>query len=237
MGQLAAGLAHELRNPLTAMRMLIEASRDQTGSAELDQRDLLVLDEEIARLEAFLQSFLDFARPPRLHKSTLDARLLVEQTLQLVAAQVRQRGAEIAYRQSDEPVFIEADPVQMRQVLLNLVLNALDAVGQGGEVQLAFSRQEAGQTSPDDLSVPASNSADDGRPDWVLCVSDNGPGVPDDMKDKIFQPFVSNKETGIGLGLAVCRRIVESHGGEITVDDRAGGGARFFVHLPGIEER
>jgi signal transduction histidine kinase len=231
VGQLAAGLAHELRNPLTAMRILIEAGREQTDNGGgLDRRDLEVLDEETGRLEKFVESFLDFARPPQLEKAAVDLRTLVEQTLHLVGGPARQRGQEINWQPMGETLTIEADPVQMRQVLLNLLLNAVDAAGEKGTLSV-----EVAQVSKLPEEVLAEHRQAENLPGThcvAIHVSDNGPGVPDEMKGKIFQPFVSGKETGMGLGLAVSGRIVEAHGGALTVTDNPGGGARFTIWLP-----
>jgi signal transduction histidine kinase len=229
IGQLAAGLAHELRNPLTAMRVLVEAGREPSGGTVtgLDGRDLEVLDEEIARLEQLVESFLDFARPPQLEKTKLDVRSLVDQTLHLIGGPARQRGVTVAWQPPTEEVTIEADPVQMRQVLLNLLLNALDATGESGKVTI-----EIGQVGNLPELVPGENQRGNSQPYIAIHVSDTGPGVPDNQKARIFQPFVSTKDTGMGLGLAVSRRLVEAHGGMILVTDNPSGGARFTICLP-----
>lgn len=231
VGQLAAGLGHELRNPLTAMRVLIEAGREQaTSGGGLDRRDLEVLEEEITRLEKLVESFLDFARPPQVEKTAIDAQSLLEQTIHVVGVPARQRGVTIHCQPPLQAVSIEADPVQMRQVLLNLLLNALDAAGDGGTVAV-----EVGQVSDLPDAVRAALKQDENLPHdnySAIHISDNGPGVPNDMKERIFEPFVSSKETGMGLGLAVSRRIVQAHGGTIIVSDNPGGGARFTIWLP-----
>lgn len=222
LGQLAAGLAHELRNPLTAMRLLVEAGREVGDSGQLDGRDLQVLDEEIGRLEQLVESFLDFARPPKLEKTMFDARSLVEHTMRLVGAPARQRGVTIDWRPPAEMVTVEADAVQMRQVVLNVLLNAMDAAGEGGRVSIEV---EATNSN----SAPNRAGSESGA---NIQISDDGPGISNDMKEKIFEPFYSSKEVGMGLGLAVSRRIVEAHGGQITVADNPGGGARFTIALP-----
>ncbi len=231
VGQLAAGLAHELRNPLMAMRVLVEAGREQSAQGGgLERRDLEVLDEEIARLEKLVESFLDFARAPKLQMTALDARRLIDQMLHLVSGRARQCGVTMAWRPPAEPVTIEADAVQLRQVLLNLLLNAIDAVGEGGEVTVEV--RPAGQPSEDGADSSLGTKRRALQDSVAIVVSDSGPGVPDDLKEKVFEPFFSGKETGIGLGLAVSRRIVENHGGAITLNDISGGGARFTVLLP-----
>ena len=224
IGQLAAGLAHELRNPLTAMQVLVEATREPSANGGLDQRDLEVLDEEIGRMNQLVTSFLEFARPPRLETAVIDIRRLVQQTLQLVGGRVRQRGITIDPQLGPQPVEIRADPVQLRQVVLNLLLNAIDAVGENGQVFVAVNEDGHAAGANGTRKLHSRFAA--------ISVADNGPGVPNELRERIFQPFVSTKETGMGLGLAVCRRIVEAHAGEISISANPGGGARFTVWLP-----
>jgi len=232
LGQLAAGLAHELRNPLTAMKMLVAGAAESDapaapgGPSRLTRRDLSVLATEIARLERSIQAFLDFARPPKLEKRCRDIRELVWQTLDLLAARGKQQGINLQSELPDRPLTVEADHEQLRQLLLNLVLNAMDAQAQGGAVLVSVA-----ETPADGPIVGAS----DGRPSVPsveLTVSDRGPGIALGMAERIFDPYVSTKETGLGLGLAICRRIVEDHGGKIRVENSPAGGAIFTVRLP-----
>jgi two-component system sensor histidine kinase HydH len=218
VGQLAAGMAHELRNPLTAMKILVQAAAEQAGDPSLRGRDLTVLEEEITRLEHLIQTFLDFARPPKLEKKSFDVRKLVDQTVHLVTGPATQQGVRIQYDQPTEPLIADADPIQIRQVLLNLLLNALDALPSGGNVSVH-------------MRATGPQGAFDGS-QLVLEVADDGRGLPGDLRERIFDPFVSTKETGIGLGLSVCKRIVEAHGGRITAENRPEGGAVFTVRLP-----
>jgi len=214
LGQLAAGLAHELRNPLTAMKTIVDAARRDEPGVSLDGRDLAVLDEEILRLNRVLQSFLDYARPPQIAKRPVDLGLIAEKTRQLVAGRAEQQSIRVSLEQPDGPVTVNADPEQLRQVLLNLVLNAFDAIGDAGEVTIRISREEQG--------------------DAVITVADSGPGIPQAIRDRLFEPFVSTKESGTGLGLTMCRRIVEDHGGRIEASNSQTGGAVFTVRLPTV---
>lgn len=213
LGQLAAGLAHELRNPLTAIRTLVEAARTGGPSAQLDGRDLEVVDEELTRLDATLQSFLDYARPPKLERRTIDLRDVVERTALLVKPRTEQQSVHLNVPLPDVAIRVNADPEQLRQVVLNLLLNALDALGSGGKIDVVA------EENVDQRQV-------------TLTIADNGPGIPAAIRDKLFEPFVSSKASGTGLGLTICRRIVENHGGTITVDNRPAGGAIFTIRLP-----
>ena len=216
LGQLAAGLAHELRNPLTSMKILAQAAAERGDDAGLRGRSLVVLQEEIARLERSIQAFLDFARPPGLQARRIDLGEIIGQVLELVAPRLDLKHVGLDSGPPDRPALVDADAGQVRQVLLNLILNALDASPEGGTIGVRWGVEPTGE----------------GGPEVILAVEDRGMGLPPGLEDRIFEPFVSTKETGLGLGLSICKRIVEAHGGRIEATDRAGGGARFSVRMP-----
>jgi signal transduction histidine kinase len=222
VGQLAAGLAHEMRNPLTSMKILVQSATEQGEDASLGGRDLTILEEEITRLEHLVRTFLDFARPPRLQMQPIALGVVVEQVLKLVSVRAEQQGVRLQTELPDQPVILDADPGQVRQVLVNLLLNALDAVPSGGRIRIRVA-----------LDREASADANVEPREWVtLQVADSGLGLPADLGERIFEPFVSTKETGIGLGLSICKRIIETHQGEITAGNGPEGGAVFTVQLP-----
>ncbi len=223
LGQLAAGLAHELHNPLMCVKILIQSALAD-GAASLDGEDLRVLDQEVVRLENLLQSFLDFARPAQLERRQVDLRPLVAQTVTILTARAARRKVSIGYRPPRQAVSLSGDEAQLRQVTLNLLLNALDATPDGGKIWIEVGLwSSAGE---DDWREPAAD-----RRAFVK-VADNGRGLPPGDPERIFEPFFSTKETGLGLGLAICRRIVESHGGTIAAAARVGGGTVFTIELP-----
>jgi signal transduction histidine kinase len=222
VGRLAAGVAHEVRNPLTSIKMLIQTGREDmtNGTASgvasaprgLPAEDLHVIEQEVRRIEKSLQSFLEFARPPKLRRQPTDLGPLPEHVASLVRGRAAQQSVEVRLDQPADPVVAAADADQLKQVLLNLVLNALDVMPRGGRLDVR-------------LVGPV-----DG---WVeLSVSDTGPGVAADILPRLFAPFVSDKDTGMGLGLSVSRRIVEDHGGTLRASNRPDGGACFVVRLP-----
>ncbi|MGQ0633967.1 MAG: sensor histidine kinase [Planctomycetaceae bacterium] len=219
LGQLAAGVAHELRNPLMPIKMLVQAAIDRDDGQGLVGRPLEVVEEEIVRLERSIQSFLDFARPSPPQKASFDLVGLVDQTIELVAGRAARQQVSLLVRAPDEPVLVDADAIQIRQVLLNLLLNAIDALPAGGEAVVEVAAEPA--CPP----VQAGGRA-------VCRVIDSGTGLPADVLDDVFEPFVTTKETGTGLGLTVCQRIVTAHGGEISARNRSEGGAEFIVRLP-----
>lgn len=216
VGQLAAGLAHELRNPLTSIKTIVQLA-DQPG--EMTQRDVEVLQEEIERLERLVQSFLDFARPPQLQLRDVDLGELLTQTVDLVARKAQQQGIDVRYRKPQQPILVAADANLIRQMVLNLILNSFDATPREGHVELNVDFDADGRQA--------------GETDRVarIRVRDTGCGLPDELGARIFEPFVSTKETGTGLGLSICRRIVEAHDGQISARRRELG-TEFVVRLP-----
>lgn len=216
VGQLAASVAHEVRNPLTSVKMLVDAVLRTQNRKPLTLEDLRVMHGELVRLEQTVQGLLDFARPPALQRGTWDLHAVVAQALDLVRARARQQQVILDWHGPEEEVPVDVDRGQLCTVLVNLFLNALDAMPRGGRL-----RAELEET------VGASVR---------LTVSDTGPGIAPDMSARLFQPFASSKATGTGLGLSICRRVIEEHGGRITGGNRPGGGAAFTIALPALVE-
>lgn len=214
VGQLAAGIAHELRNPLTAVKLLVDGAVEQ--STPLSGTELLVLQDEVAHMEQMTQSFLDFARPPKLTRQPIELNQIIEQCQELVRRRCGMLGIEMKI--DAVPLTVMGDPQQLRQVILNLLLNAIDAQPNGGSIKLAVREDKSSGHC-------------------VIEIVDHGSGISDELRQRIFDPFVSSKETGMGLGLAISRRIVRSHGGDITASSRSTGGngasgATFKITLP-----
>lgn len=214
-GQMAAGIAHEIRNPLMAIKLVVQAAAERPAVPGFRPRDIQVLEEEIRRLEQIVSGFLDFARPPRPEPRPVDVTDLVERTVAGVRPRSELQGVDIRIEPTGEPAVVTADPNQLRQVLYNLLFNALDAQPQGGHIRVRADMRTTG-----------------GETELELRVEDDGPGLPPDLGDRVFEPFVSTKETGLGLGLSICRRIAESHSGHLTAQAAAGGGAAFVLRLP-----
>jgi two-component system sensor histidine kinase HydH len=210
VGQMAAGVAHELRNPLTSIKMLVQSAQKQDSPGLADD-DLAIIEHEIRRLEKSLQRFLDFARPPRPERRELLLAAVVKRAMALVEGRARKQRVTLSFVPPSEPIVVEADEDQMQQLLLNLMLNALDVMPDGGALTVEL------------VDAPG-NQAE-------LRVRDTGPGIPSDLLPRLFDPFMSTKETGIGLGLAVSHRIAESHGGTLSADNQPGSGACFVLRL------
>lgn len=219
VGQMAAGMAHELRNPLTSVKILIQAANERRS---LGPRDLVVLEQEVTRLEHLIQTFLDFARPPQAEKQRLDLREVVNDVQRLFQARADRVNSKVIVSLPSQPQWINGDRTQLHQLLLNLMINSLDAIGRGGEIRV-------------ELEGTDSESSCDSKSGVLLRVCDDGCGLPQELGERIFEPFVSTKQTGIGMGLSICRRIVEAHGGKISATARQPRGTEVLVELPTVE--
>ncbi|CAN5322660.1 hypothetical protein BH10PLA2_BH10PLA2_14440 [soil metagenome] len=211
VGQLAAGMAHEVRNPLTSIKLLIGAARRGGSKHALSPEDLSVIHQEIERLESKVQTLLDFARPLDSQRNIRDLREIVSRSIELVQARARESGVAIDCRSPFGPFECLVDDNQLSSVLVNLYFNALDAMPSSGKLTVEV--EQAGQAE--------------------VRVSDTGPGIAPEVAGRLFTPFVSSKSTGTGLGLSVSRRVVEEQGGTLTGGNRAqGSGACFSIKLP-----
>lgn len=231
LGRVAAALAHELRNPLTSMRIIVQSASTNDNQVSLDVMDFSILEQEIERLDVSIQTFLDYARPPRPEKRPCIVQSLVRQTVSLVERRAAQMGVEIRSDLPADPIEIEADPGLMKQVILNLLINALDASPSGGAVTLRsrVASLENRQATDSNLSH--------GRELVEIEIADGGGGLPADLGNRIFEAFVSTKETGTGLGLAICKRIIEDHGGTIDARNTPDAGAVITVRLPNVQQQ
>jgi two-component system sensor histidine kinase PilS (NtrC family) len=213
LGTLAAGLAHEVRNPLAAISGCVELLRGVQGLPAQDQRVLEIVLRETGRLDGLLTRFLEFTRPPRPQRVPTDLAALLGETLDVFAGDPVAAGLQVDRALSTARV--ACDPDQVRQVAWNLLANAAQAI------------QESGGRGR--IRVSCELTADGGG---SVMVEDDGPGIAPGELTRIFTPFFSTKPKGTGLGLAVVQRIVDGHGGSVSVASKPGQGARFTVRLP-----
>jgi two-component system sensor histidine kinase HydH len=215
VGQLAAGVAHELRNPLTSIKILVQTGLEGEPPSGLPAEDLAVVEQEVRRMEDYIRTFLDFARPPRSERRRTDLGAVVRRAVTLTEGRARRQRVTLSEQLPAEPVVLDIDPEQVQQVLVNLLLNAVEALPAGGSVTVAVERPAGGPVT--------------------VSVRDDGPGIAGDVRERLFQPFVTGKADGVGLGLSICKRLVEAHGGGISAGDAPGGGTVVRFTLPTAE--
>jgi PAS domain S-box-containing protein len=214
LGKLTSGVAHEIKNPLNAMVIHVALLREKLSRASPEmQSSLDTLEQEIRRLDRVIQGFLKFTRPEDLQLTSVELPGVLEEVVRLVSAEAQAGGVSIVTRFDDELPRIYGDRELLQQVFLNLVRNALDAMPHGGRLELEARQSEE--------SVE-------------IVVADTGVGIDPELTDQIFDLYVTTKSKGSGIGLSVVYRIVQLHGGEITVESRKGEGARFQVRLPQV---
>jgi len=214
IGQLSAGVAHEIRNPLAGIATTAEVLSGKLGPEDDRTRYTRVILDEVTRLDGIVRNLLAFAKPPRPTIAPCAVEELLARIRGLVTDQAQARGVELRASASDQSIACLADASQITQVLLNLALNAVQACGSGERVSVSARAETAGAR------------------DWIVIdVEDDGPGVPREIRATLFDPFVTTRSQGTGLGLAISRQIVEDHQGSLTCTflER---GTRFTVKIP-----
>lgn len=220
LGMLAAGVAHEIRNPLTAVKaaLYIQQKRFQPGSPE--RADIEVVEREILRLERIVNDFLRFARPTPPEFTEVSADQVLLETQHLMEQQLKAANIQLALEPS-AAMRIRVDSEQMKQVLINLVQNAADSIGHDGIITLRARHDRKRLTNGETDVV-------------ILEVSDTGRGIPSEVQKRLFDPFFTTKESGTGLGLPIAARIVEKHGGALQYQTQVQQGTTFGIVLPQV---
>jgi len=218
LGLLAAGVAHEVRNPLTAIKaaLFIQQKKFPAGSPE--RGDIELVEREILRLERIVTEFLQFARPADPELATIPADQLLAEVQALLTAQLAKDGIQLL-REARVPMRIKVDPGQIKQVLINLVQNAADSMDGGGTITLR-ARQDRKRLANGEADVV------------VLEVADTGKGIPPEVEARLFDPFFTTKDSGTGLGLSIAARMVEKQGGCLQYQTQVNRGTTFGIVLP-----
>jgi two-component system sensor histidine kinase PilS (NtrC family) len=221
IGRLAAGLAHEIRNPIGSIRGSVEVLRESLNPQGDDRRLMDIVLRESDRLDAIIRDFLQFSRPPHLVRVPTDVSAMLDEILLMLSHHGGVQGTDAPAvqirRDNAEPTLkAEVDPAQLRQALWNLCLNAVEAMPQGGELRVGV----------------RTASPEAGRSLLEITVEDTGVGIAAAELTQVFEPFFTTKPQGTGLGLAIAHRIVEDHGGEIRVQSEPWRGSRFTIWLP-----
>ena len=213
LGTLSAGLAHELRNPLNTVSMLMYAMAQDMAreTASPYAADVAVMQSELQRMSLLIEQFLEFARPRPPHFQRERIEEIMEETLLLISPEARAHGVVIVKEWPKELPKVWADGAQVKQVFLNLLLNALQAMPEGGRLTIRL--YVSGGT-------------------LLTAITDQGAGVPADVRAKLFEPFFSTKQGGTGLGLSISQRMIEGHNGRLRLFSKPGAGTSVVVRLP-----
>lgn len=241
LGEMAAGLAHEIKNPLGAIKGAAELLSEEK-SPEITQEYLKIIQDEADRLSGVLTQFLDFAKPRRNDpESFCNPVQVIEHTAALV---LRDSSVTFTVHSECQDLVANVDPELLKQVLLNLFLNAVQAMESSSKKELSVVLRELKPRRRWAWGIPFfksiegwQNLADQSSRSFVeIEVQDSGPGIPPEKRTKVFDPFFTTKPNGTGLGLAICRRVIEAVGGSIQVKANFPQGTRFIVHLPSVHQ-
>jgi signal transduction histidine kinase len=216
LGEMAAGMAHEIRNPLGGIQLYASMLAKDVAAMPPTLALVQKISAGVRRLEGLVSQVLHFTKEIRVSPAETDLGGIVETAIDLARPKIIERGIDVRVRGDESPVVVLVDEQLLGQAVLNLVLNAVEAMEAGGrlDVQYATARAEDG-----------------GARQLRLVVRDSGPGIPAAILDRIFNPFFTTKETGTGLGLAIVHRIVDAHDGTITASNPPGGGAQFEIRI------
>ena len=217
LGRLAAGVAHEIRNPLSSIKGFATYFKERFENNPLDRETAKIMIQEVERLDRVIGQLLEFARPSQLRTKPVWLAGLIQHSLKLIETDARTRGVEVKAKIASDLPEIELDADRMSQVLLNLYLNSIQAMDEGGTMEVEASRDETKKYTK-------------------ITISDNGKGIDPKDKERIFDPYFTTKPDGTGLGLAIVHKIMEAHRGDIEVESRPGIGTTITLILRDVEE-
>jgi len=217
LGQLSAGIAHEIRNPLTSIKIFIQSLAQESDLAESQKEDFRIIVKEIDRINEHITLFLNFARPEEPQFQSINITELLKGPLNLLAAKLKNSGIHLVISLADVQPSIQGDHKQLAQVVLNLLLNAVEAMPQGGTLTLGSAVTVTPESRQEFLQ---------------LIIKDTGHGVPEKDRPYLFDPFFTTKAGGTGLGLSVAYSIIQKHSGRIEVESELGRGSAFILSLP-----
>jgi signal transduction histidine kinase len=215
VGRLAAGMAHSIRNPFTSVKMRLFSLSRTLELNTTQEEDFSVISQEIRHIDTIVQNFLEFSRPPKLMMQPVSPSAVVDNALQLLSHRLKSYGVEVRVTRPARLPEVMGDPEQLKEVLVNLIINACEEMKEGGTIMIE--ERLFGQR-PHQFAV--------------LSLSDSGPGIPDELKEKVFQPFFTTKDEGTGLGLSIASRIIDEHGGRLSLESGSARGATFVITLP-----
>ena len=214
ISKLTSGVAHEIKNPLNAIALRLDLLRSKLGAPEEEiSREIDVLSKEVLRLDRVVKTFLDFSRPVEVHFEDADLSALVKEIVDLMAPQAKVARIAMQLETPPQPASFRADTDMLKQAILNLISNAMEAMKSGGDLRLRVDRPDGAVS---------------------LEIADSGPGIPAELRDKVFQLYFTTKTKGSGIGLALTYRAVQLHNGTIAFTSEEGRGTTFRLQFPAV---
>jgi signal transduction histidine kinase len=220
VGKLAAEVAHSIRNPMTSIKLRLFSLERTLDLTPNQSTDFDVISKEMRHLDTIVRNFLEFSRPPKLKMRKVDVSDVVDMTLELLQNRIEHHNVRVDRQRGEFLPPIDADPEQLKEVLVNLIVNACEAMGKSGHITIA---------EEDAVAEKIGRAV-------LVRITDTGPGIPESIRDKVMEPFFSTKEDGTGLGLAIAARIVEEHGGRLDLRSGESWGTTFIITLPVAKE-
>lgn len=220
VGKLSTEVAHSIRNPMTSINMRLFSLKRNLELSEIQQEDFEVVTEEMRRLDNIVRNFLEFSKPHKLKKQQINISQIIDMTIDLLCYRLELNSVEIIRKQSRNLPSIDADPELLKEVFVNLMVNACEAMENGGE--MIISEEEA-------LAENIGRAV-------LVKFTDNGPGMSEEVRKRVLEPFETTKADGTGLGLFIAVRIIEEHGGKLELHSKEGQGTTFAITFPASEE-
>ncbi|HLH42573.1 MAG TPA: ATP-binding protein [Bryobacteraceae bacterium] len=214
ISKLTSGVAHEIKNPLNAIALRLDLLRSKLGGSEEELlREIDVLSKEVLRLDRVVKTFLDFSKPVEVHFEDADLSALAKEIVDLMAPQAKAARIMMRLETPPQPACFRADTDMLKQAILNLISNAMEAMKNGGDLRLKVDRRDGAVS---------------------LEIADSGPGIPEELRDKVFQLYFTTKTKGSGIGLALTYRAVQLHNGTIAFTSEEGRGTTFRLQFPAV---
>jgi two-component system NtrC family sensor kinase len=222
LGRLAAGVAHEIRTPLASLKLFLQSVQDDIEISPEYVEDYRIGMQQVSRIETTINLFLDFARPQKPVMALVDFQKLVDAALVVVRPRANQQEVRVDTAIAAQLPPVEGDAHQLSEVLVNLMVNALEEMPNGGRLRITVDEEAIGTNVSRRSGVR-------------IDIADSGPGISDEVLERLFEPFFTTKASGSGLGLAIAHGTVQRHGGSLTVATEVGRGTTFSIHLPAVE--
>lgn len=227
IGEMTASLAHEVRNPLGSIRGAVDILRDELPADSKQSEFFSILVEETERLNRVVENYLNFAGKPRYSEIRFDVREIIRSSELLLKNRAQKNGITFQSHLPESPVFLRSDPLQLQQIMVNLLLNAIQVLPDGGNIKI-----DCFMDVPETGSSPLSGNQKDPSENLNINISDNGPGISEAELENIFKPFFTTRDEGTGLGLAIVRRICDQNKWQIKVNSEEGEGTTFSLIIP-----